>query len=196
MASGGLPALARLTVRVGDGSGAAAAQVRSRVAPAFEAVAGSLRHIWLECTSNDAEVGHELGVAVGKLRRLKDLTLELSHDGRVYHAVAQGLAASGGELSLPLLWRVRVTPVVRANPDLLASLLLPSVRVFASLHTDLSALEDYLEEDTQGALLMACALRQAGYKHTWVVECPDQMVDVIRAIRGVTGVISLDGIFG
>jgi hypothetical protein len=52
-------------------------------------------------------VGYELGVAVGKLRRLKDLALDLSEDGRAYHAVAQGLAASGGDRPLPLLWRVR-----------------------------------------------------------------------------------------
>jgi hypothetical protein len=76
------------------------------------------------------DVGYELGVAVGKLRRLKDLALGLSEDGHFYHAFAQGLAASGGDRPLPLLWRVWVSSEVKTNADLLASLLLPSVRVF------------------------------------------------------------------
>jgi hypothetical protein len=134
-------------------------EVKSRVVPAFEAVAGTLTHLHLNAPDDAAWVvgaGHELGVAVGKLRRLKDLALGLSSDGRVYHAVAQGLAASGGNGTPPLLWRVRVVSDVCSVPDLLSSLLLPSVRVFVSSHTISS----------QGALLTACALRRVGYKHT------------------------------
>jgi hypothetical protein len=104
--------------------------------------------------------GYELGVAVGRLRRLKDLALDMFEDGRIYHAMAQGLAASGGDCPLPLLWRVQVLSEVCGNADLLASLLLPSVRVFCSFHDDFRA-----------ALVMACALRQAGYKYAWVPWC-------------------------
>jgi hypothetical protein len=45
------------------------------------------------------------------------------------------------------------------NADLLASLLLPSVRVFSSCHTD-----------REHTIVTACALRGAGYKHTWRVR--------------------------
>jgi hypothetical protein len=134
MASGGLPALAKLKVKL-EGVWGGSEEVRTRVAPAFEAVAGTLTHLSLAIPSNDASLvgmGYELGVAVGKLRRLKDLALGLSRDGRTYHALAQGVAASGGSGPLPLLWRVRVDSDVEANADLLASLLLPSVRVLVS----------------------------------------------------------------
>jgi hypothetical protein len=39
-----------------------------------------------------------LGAAVGKLRRLKDLALDLGSDGRTYHAFAQ--VKSGGRFTL------------------------------------------------------------------------------------------------
>jgi hypothetical protein len=137
MASGGLPALAKLSVRL-KGRGWRVEDVRHRMMPALEAVAGTLTHLHLEKPVPDQErdeevdVGYELGVAVGKLWRLKDLALELSQDGRVYDAFAQGLAASGGERPLPLLWRVWLPGGVKANADLLASLLLPTVGVFIS----------------------------------------------------------------
>jgi hypothetical protein len=161
MASGGLPALAKLKVRF-EGQWGGAEEMRRRVAPALEAVAGTLTHLCLdnfdfeiEWSGDEVEVGYELGVAVGKLRRLKDLTLGLSQDGRFYHAFAQGVAASGGNHPLPLLWRVGLFVIVLVNADLLASLLFPSVRVFASSHCS-----------SRTAVLTACALRQAGYKHT------------------------------
>jgi hypothetical protein len=166
MASGGLPALAKLKVTLDGGCGGVEG-VRTRVVPGLEAVAGTLTHLHLG-RFDEVEVGYELGVAVGKLPRLKDLALALSEDGRAYPAFAQGLAASGGDRPLPLLWRVRVMTQVTAHADLLASLLLPSVRVFVTCH-DFSG---------QGALLTACALRQAGYKHTWVAKCPSDACGV------------------
>jgi hypothetical protein len=183
MASGGLPALAKLSMRL-DGEWGSVRAVRTRVAPALEAVAGTLTHLCLknyteddvrDCRCDDVDVGYELGVALGKLRRLKDLALGLFRDGDAYHAVAQGLAASGGDRPLPLLWRVRVLSTVRHDADLLASLLLPKVRVFG-----LGGLRS-----RQAALLVACAVHQAGYKHTLVLD--RKMVEkfegtIIRAI--------------
>jgi hypothetical protein len=56
---------------------------------------------------------------------------------------------------------------MEANADLLASLILPSVWVFVSSYDD-------GEDGDRAALLTACALRRAGYKHLWAVEHPDQ----------------------
>jgi hypothetical protein len=178
MASGGLPALVKLTLTL-EGGWSSIDVLRARMAPALEAVAGTLTCLHLESDDTgegpvDQDViGYELGMMVGKLRRLKDLTFEFLRDGRAYKAFARGLAASGGEHSLPLLWRVGVSTSVETNADLLASLLLPSVRVFVSEHYS-----------TGQALLLACALRQAGYKHTWApcLSCPTATLDAIRAL--------------
>jgi hypothetical protein len=110
-ASGGLPALAKLKVTlIGEPAGDDL-KVSARMAPALEAVAGTLTHLDLvkSCIprpmrTSELEGGYMMGVAVGKLRRLRDLTLRVSEDGRVYHAFAKGLAASGGARPLPLLW--------------------------------------------------------------------------------------------
>jgi hypothetical protein len=203
MASGGLPVLAKLKVTRRDrwergwwwGRWGRVEDVKRRVAPAFEAVASSLTHLSLAYPDAREWLAgaYEFGVAVGKLRRLKDLALDLSRDGRPYHAFAQGLAASGGDSPLPLLWRMGVAAIGKCRPlppvlqavlqacvidkdvgssaDMLASLLLPSVRVFVSSH-----------RDPQGALLTACALRQAGYKHTWAVDYPPEVDGAVRAI--------------
>jgi hypothetical protein len=176
MASGRLPALAKLIVyfeRPGGGS----EDVKTRMAPAFEAVAGTLTHLQLdkrcagEWLSDGVDGGYELGVAVGKLRRLKDLILDLSEDGRFYHVMAQGLASGGGR-PLPLLWRLSVPFKVRVNGEQVVSLLLPSVQMFVFSH--------YL--DRQAALLMACSLRQVGYTHSWAVGLPCGVENAVRAI--------------
>jgi hypothetical protein len=189
MASGGLPALAKLSVRLEGRRGwVGLEEVRSRMAPAFEAVAGTLTHLHLSCgllcgsRSDEVEVGYEVGVAVGKLRRLKDLALVLSRDGRVYHAFAQGLVAGGGDRPLPLLWRVMLPLEVKTYADQAASLLLPSVQVFDSDH----------HGSTYGALVTACALRQAGYKHTWTPRCsPWETEERMRDLRRVLPWIAL-----
>jgi hypothetical protein len=178
MASGGLPALAKLQV-VLRGRWEGADEVKRRVGPAFETVAGTLTRLYLATYRDDAwvaGVGYELGVAVGKLRRLKDLALDFSKDGQAYHAVAQGVAASGGDRPLPLLWRVEIIPGdVQANAHLLASLLPPSVRIFICDH-----------ESTQGALLTACGLRQVGYEHLWVSWLDDFPPEVQAAVRAIS----------
>jgi hypothetical protein len=187
MASGAMPALAKLRVRARARWGAT--EVRTRLLPAFEAVAGTLTHLdlvpwhhkWLDDLSPmDEEALHELGAAMGKLRRLKDLALDLSDDGRAYHALAQGLAASGGGRPLPLLWRVTVIPIIEQNADLLASLVvvLPSVEVFVSSE----------DAEIRELLLTACALRQAGYKHVWALVLEEERgeecsyADIVREI--------------
>jgi hypothetical protein len=188
LASGGLPALAKLSVRL-EGRWVGLEEVRSRVVPAFEAVAGTLTHLHLSCEllcgsrSDEVEVGYEVGVAVGKLRRLKDLALDLSRDGRDYHAFGQGLAASGGDRPLPLLWRVMLPLEVKTYADQVGSLLLPSVRVFYSDH----------HGSVYGALVTACALRQAGYKHTWTLRCspPSETEERMRDLRRVLPWIAL-----
>jgi hypothetical protein len=179
MASGGLPAVAKLSVRL-EGRWGSVKEVRSRVAPAFEAVAGTLTHLCLDrdCFNgvwmdDEEDMGYELGVAVGKLRRLKDLTLCLSQDGQFYQTLAQGLAASGGDHPLPLLWRLDLLRAISHDIDLLTSLLLPSVRVFISSHIN-----------SRAALVMACALRQAGYKHNWAIYCGHSHPVTARQLLG------------
>jgi hypothetical protein len=158
MASGGLPTLAKLRVRL-EGCGWEHVEgVRTWVMPALEAVAGTLTHLDLGKWIQDSWPSDELRVAIGKLRRLKDLALTLSDNGHGHHSVAQGLVASGGDRPLPLLWRVTVGLMVTENAHLVASLLLPSVRVFVSRHPYVSGTYGRNRE----ALLMACALRQAG----------------------------------
>jgi hypothetical protein len=179
MASGGLPALAKLRLRLEDRL-EGREEVKTWVRPAFEAVAGTLTHLYIRCLlpgarrSDKILVGYELGVAVGKLRRLKDLALDLLDKGWAYHAVAQGLAAGGGDPPLPVLWRVQVVPDIKISADLLASLLLPSVRIFA---TSYGCYEG-------ATLVMACAMRQAGYKHVWAAFCLDDVKEALRAIVG------------
>jgi hypothetical protein len=126
MASGGLPALAKLKVKA-EGWVGRSAEVRTRVAPAFEAVAGTLTHLHLDylCIGgrlSESDAGYDWGLeyewggAVGKLRRLRSLTLRVGDDGRAYHAFARGLAASGGHRPLPLLWGSGWAPFWRTMP--------------------------------------------------------------------------------
>jgi hypothetical protein len=171
MASGGLPALATLSVRpVGLWGGMD--KVRSRVTPALEAVAGTLTHLHL-----GLHVGYEWGRAVGKLGRLKDLALgkfqdTAEIDGSACQAFAQGLADSGDGGPLPLLWRVILLSEVCGDIDLLASLLLPSVRVL-----DMRRIETY-----RTALFTAYALRQAEYKHTLALYTGGMIEGLMRAL--------------
>jgi hypothetical protein len=74
------------------------------------------------------------------------------------------------------LWRVMLPSEVATSADLVSSLLLPSVRVFSSFHPDVPS-----------AVLTACALRQAGYTHTWGLICPalrasDEPCNTVRAV--------------
>jgi hypothetical protein len=124
---------------------------------AFEGVAGTLRRLTIRSDFSflgfDA-VCQELGVAIGKLRRLSYLSLQVSNDGRSYQAMGRSLAASGG---CPPLFDLHLGSVHR-NTELLTqepSLIVPSVR-------DLAISGLVTEEDV---LSMCCALVRMGYKH-------------------------------
>jgi hypothetical protein len=124
------------------------------------------------------------GAGGGKLRRLKDLALDVSRVGRVYQS--QGLAASGGGRPLPMLWRVVLASfiLVEANPDQLMGLLLPSVRVFM------------LCPARCGSELTACNLRQAGYKHAWGALWPRDPEDDLEHTTVLQVIVGPCRIFG
>jgi hypothetical protein len=193
MASQGLPVLAKLSVKL-EGRWGGAGEMRTRVAPALEAVAGTLTHLGLTEEDGDwvgveVDVGYELGVAVGKLQRLRELALEVFAGGRAYSAFSQGLAVSGGARPLPLVWKVAVTVRTQSTSYLVTSLLLPSVRVFRLTSPF---------DDSRATLLFACALRQAGYKHTFYLDSDtgrprlDEVVGIASSVARCTVYIASD----
>jgi hypothetical protein len=170
VANGRLPALATLDIYSettfkwsarSEGEGLQATEAVLLLARAFEAVAGTLKLLALfsgyGAGEDDLLAGacYELGAAIGKLRRLRHLELFLNgHDGRAYHAVGRGGAASGG---CPELFTVEIGGLHK-NVDWLTyepSLIVPSVR-------DLSISGRGTEEE---ALLLCCGLVQMGCKH-------------------------------
>jgi hypothetical protein len=187
IASGGLPALAKLSV-IFKGRWGGVEEVKTRVAPALQAVAGTLTHLCLthlwssrkageeRWFSHEVDTGFEFGVAVGKLRRLEDLGLSLlGHDGRVYSAFAQGLTASGGGSPPRHLWRVMLPYCGEPNVQGVASLLFPSVRAIFTSHCC---------DHRRDLISIACALRQIGYKHTWAASwCNgNEMEEILRPL--------------
>jgi hypothetical protein len=114
-------------------------------------VAATLRRLRLHFygpAEPSAVACHELGVAIGKLRCLRYLSLDLFKDGRAHQAVGRGLAASGG---CPPLFELRLCGVEQ-NTD---CLIVPSVRRL------------FIGGAPTGeeALLLYCGLVQMGYKH-------------------------------
>jgi hypothetical protein len=101
----------------------------------LEGMAGTLRRLAVGDVSADScdpppAVLHQLGVAIGKLRRLRYLHLYLFGDGRSYRQVGRGLAAS--EVRCPELFHLRLSGE-RSNFDMMAyepALIVPSVRDF------------------------------------------------------------------
>jgi hypothetical protein len=175
MASGRLPALATFKIDSDGelswlpvdewegGEGRLARAFRKRLARAFEAVGGSLKR--LTFLQRRPSRGHrmptgawyELGTAIGKLRNLRYLHVDLFTDGRDLRDVGQGMAASGGcpQLSEILLHHIE------SNLDCVAykpSLIVPSVR-------DLSIWGCGTEEEV---LLCCCGLVQMGPMHRLV----------------------------
>jgi hypothetical protein len=129
-----------------------------RLGRAFEAVAGTLKRLTLLGGTVDglpAGACHELGAAIGKLRRLSYFHLEVFKDGADCHAVGRGLAASGG---CPELFELEVSGIEK-NVERLThepSLIVPSVRSL-SIMSCLGTEEEML--------LLCCGLVQVGYKH-------------------------------
>jgi hypothetical protein len=170
MADGRLPALATLQLSgvnrnfglrleevkgIGDGN--------DMVARAFKAVAGTLRKLTLDLHlsgSSAIRASYGLGTVIGKLHRLRYLTLDIVNDGRAYHAVGRGVAASGG---CPQLYHVCLGEI-RINLHWITSkpsLFVPSVREF-----EIEAGGCIGDE----ALLLCCGLVQTEYQY---VVCMD-----------------------
>jgi hypothetical protein len=103
VADGRLPALATLDIREPDKILWEQGEAGGRWACALEAVGGTLRRLTLAAAwgGPDLPAGarYELGVAIGKLRRLRYLHLNIFRDGRDYMAVGRGVAASGAAQS-------------------------------------------------------------------------------------------------
>jgi hypothetical protein len=170
MANGRLPALATIKIIVHHGfilgarvEGDEATEGTRRLSRACEAVAGTLTRLTLsniEGCEWPAGACYGLGAAIGKLRRLKYLYLQLFPDGRGYQALGRGMAASGG---CPDLFEVRVDGP-ETNLDLLTfepSLIVPSVR-------RLTILDNWGTEQDK-VLMLCCGLVQMGYKyHLWL----------------------------
>jgi hypothetical protein len=165
MITGRLPILATLHIDSSDGlilgPGEKGGDGGEGLTRAFEAVGGTLKRLTLlQANGGDhmpVDACYELGVAIGKLWNLRYLKAHLFTDGRDYHAVGRGMAASGG---CPQLFHVNLAYTAR-NLDWIAyepSLIVPSVR-------DLSIQGHGTEEE---ALLLCCGLVQMSPKHRLV----------------------------
>jgi hypothetical protein len=166
MANGRLPALATFSIiiwdsvwgqREGEGEGGGA----RRLGRAFEGAGGTLKQLTLTGSRGDlpARACYELGAAIGKLRRLRVLELQMLCDGRGYHAMARGLAASGGCPELFTLSQIGHASNIEClthEPSLIA----PSVR-------DIKMGGFATEEE---ALLLCCGLVRMGYKYRFDEE--------------------------
>jgi hypothetical protein len=130
-----------------------------------------------------ARACYELGAAIGKLRCLRCLEFQKLCDGRGYHAMARGLAASGG---CPELFRLSQVYSASQNEYLTyePSLIVPSVR-------DLRIGGFTTEEE---ALLLCCGLVQMGYKYRfdesecWLAPGRNPLGGAVRAcMRAIMG---------
>jgi hypothetical protein len=177
MASGRLPTLASLRL-LGFGGIKWDVGAGDRLAHAFSGVAGTLKHLTLDAfpprrlstfgaltpTPEDdlpESACCELGAALGQLKRLKYLSLGLFWKGRSYHAVARGLAASGG---LPRLFELDFARELAQREGWISdiewltckpSLIVPSVKRLAVRNVSC----------TDQALLLFGGLAGMGYKH-------------------------------
>jgi hypothetical protein len=157
-----LPALATLEVSavipvLGEGAGEGEGGT-FRFARALAAVAGTLRRLTTRRACDlpgelTQEACQELGEAIGKVRRLRSLWLDLCEHGRGYHATGRGTASSG---ECPQLFQFRVEHT-HHQLDLLtleSHLVSPSVR-------DLSTVASGSEEEVW---LFCCGLVRRGYR--------------------------------
>jgi hypothetical protein len=172
MINGRLPALTSLSLPYiygyFSGKGESAREGCRQLTRAFEAVAGTLRRLTLTggCSQDNGgmlrSARQRLGAAIGKLRRLRYLKLDLFTDAWDHHAMGEGLASSGGcpELLRLELHGIREN-IVRITGE--PSLIVPSVR-------DLSISGRCTKEE---ALMLCCALVQGGYKHRLLLDLRD-----------------------
>jgi hypothetical protein len=163
--SGQLPALADFHLEGRKELSFASGRGFSVFLCALEAVAGTLRRLTLRSAfvrRMPSTMGSRLGVVIGKMRRLRYLSIRLTREGQFYHAMGCGLAAFGG---CPQLRELHVSGV-RRDFDCLTfepSLIVPSVR---SLHISGG------EGEGEDVLVLYCGLVQMRYKHRLITE-PD-----------------------
>jgi hypothetical protein len=167
---GRLPALT--TLEVSDtygllcGKGEEEGEGARQLARALEVVAGTLKRLTLGggqgrwCNELlSPEASYELGVAVGKLRRLRNFHLQLFDFARDYLALGRGLVASGGCNELV---EIRLDGHKESSQDATLGLLAYETGLNVPSLRDLS-FGGYCTEDE--ALMLCCGLVQAGYKH-------------------------------
>jgi hypothetical protein len=191
MADGRLPALASLDITAAwelfvEGGGPT--ERGGPLARALEGVAGTLRRLTLLGVGRWHAPGFEVGAAIGKLRRLGYLQLNICKDGRDYHGVGRRMAASGGCRQLREVYLGKGG--VKKNIDWLIyepSLIMPSV-------CHLSIEGQYTDEE---ALLLCCGLVQMGYKHRLKIDLrwlnrekslPGSLIACMRAVLCFGGI--------
>jgi hypothetical protein len=200
MGRGGLPALVELKLAFVHGGGQqgqeaeaeGGAVVGEHLIPAFEAVAGTLRRLGLHFATRalpPRSAYVTLGAAIGRLRRLRHLALDVSRDGRDYAAIGRGMATAvtgvtgggkGAECRSPCpeLWHLELArdglglfPIshhveyVACEP----SLIVPCVRV----------LETYVKGGDD-ALVLCGGLLRLGFCYSLRLQC-ERRTDAVDA---------------
>jgi hypothetical protein len=150
MSRGGFPSLTSLDMGSQDWNGGPA------MVAAFKGVAGTLKTLKLTC-DKEIDMGksmlRQLGEAIGKLRRLETLHLEVGVQGVEFHQIAQGMAVGACPALRSLTFSLRRGGTWLASEP---SIILPSVQ----------RLRVYLFADHDGveAHALACALKIVGYR--------------------------------
>jgi hypothetical protein len=176
MARGGLPSLSSLSLdsyQWGRWKGKA-------MVPAFEAVAGTLKELRLtrwsfkHATEEDDsdEMLRQLGEAIGRLRRLETLELDIRGCGHPYHLIGQGMAEGSNPALRSLTFSLDGGAAWLACRP---SIILPSVQTV------------HVSTDGIGSerLALALALLSLGYRGILVMKDPyikGGMQDHMRAI--------------
>jgi hypothetical protein len=163
MARGGLPILSCLQLK--PGGWAWDAELGPALVAAFKGVAGTLKELVLHhFYTADAEGGglSQLGRAIGRLRRLESLELNLGKHGVAYHHVARGM----GEGSCPALRSLTIA--IEREASWLAcrpSIIRPSVHALRVKFRN----SDGRNQDGAEPLAVACALTTLGYRGSVVM---------------------------
>jgi hypothetical protein len=197
MARGGFPSLSSLSLEGGryklDG------ECGPAMAAAFEGVADTLKKLvfyqdlyydqvpeYVDPVRADATLVR-IGEALGKLRRLETLDLNIGRTGLACYRLAQGM----GEGACPALRSL--TCYVDQGAAWLAarpSVILPSVQ---DLCVELSGDDDDAEHAEM--LAMACALTSLGYRGSLVLRCaygPEQQEQMLELLEPLLSDVTVD----